>query len=436
MTSSPSTSKSLPQDTIWTKENWSNGQKLLFRFGFTYLALYILPNLVYLFISIVISDPGNLMEPLVLWVGETILDTGKINIMSNGSGDTTYNYVEVFTMLCIAILSTLIWTLLDHKRKQYRTLLYYLTVGIRYMLGVMMFAYGLAKVFKIQFADPSLLQMLQTFGEMSPMGLLWKFMGYSLAYNIFTGMGEVIGGVLLFFRRTTTLGAMILIAVLSNVVILNFTFDVPVKLFSSHLLLMCIILFLLDSRRVMNLLLFNRTVQPMQIYVPFQRKRMIQLASYAKVIVLLVFLGSISFQYYTSLSMQNQSEPPLFGIYEVQEYIRNQDTIPADGSYETRWKNMIVDTQNRFHIQDIRGNFNYYKIKADTSKYSFAIMNQNEDNQPLYDFTYRLDSTDLLTLRGVNLSDSVFVKLKRKDYDDFLLTNRGFHWVNEYPFNR
>lgn len=436
MASSPSGSGPFQQPTIWTSENWSSWQKVLTRFGFIYLALYILPNYINFFASIIFSDSVNLMKPLVRWLGKAILATGRINTMPNGSGDTTYNYVEVFTILCIALLSTIIWTVLDRKRKHYRTLLYCLTVGVRYMLGLMMLLYGFAKVFKTQFPDPSLYSLLQPFGEMSPMGLLWKFMGYSLAYNIFTGMGEVIGGVLLFFRRTTTLGAMILIAVLSNVVMLNFTFDVPVKLFSSHLLLMCIILFLLDSRRVLNLLLFNRTVHPMQDYVPFKRRQIIQLARYTKAFVLLFLLGGMVFQFYTRFTNQRQSEPPLFGIYEVQEFIRNQDTIPADGSYEARWKNMIVDKHNRYHIQDIRGNFNYYTFKTDTNKYTFAILNQDGDSRPLYDFSYTLDSAEILTLKGVNFSDSVFVKLKRKDYDDFLLTNRGFHWVNERPFNR
>jgi hypothetical protein len=26
--------------------------------------------------------------------------------------------------------------------------------------------------------------------------------------------------------------------------------------------------------------------------------------------------------------------------------------------------------------------------------------------------------------------------MHRKDPSQFLLTNRGFHWINEYPFNR
>ncbi|MBS1564098.1 MAG: hypothetical protein JST39_06900, partial [Bacteroidetes bacterium] len=41
-----------------------------------------------------------------------------------------------------------------------------------------------------------------------------------------------------------------------------------------------------------------------------------------------------------------------------------------------------------------------------------------------------------LVLSGVLLKDSVEVVMKRVDLNRFRLVNRGFHWVNETPFNR
>ena len=31
---------------------------------------------------------------------------------------------------------------------------------------------------------------------------------------------------------------------------------------------------------------------------------------------------------------------------------------------------------------------------------------------------------------------AVHMQLKLKDRNQFLLVNRGFHWIQEYPFNR
>ena len=54
---------------------------------------------------------------------------------------------------------------------------------------------------------------------------------------MFAGFAEVLGGMLLFWRRTTLLGALILTGVLVNVVAPQLRLsDVPVKLCSLHLL--------------------------------------------------------------------------------------------------------------------------------------------------------------------------------------------------------
>ena len=113
-------------------------------------------------------------------------------------------------------------------------------VWLRYFLAAMMFVYGFAKVYAIQFRTPWLGRYDQAIGEMSPMGLLWTFMGHSRAYTIFAGLAEVAGGVLLLWRRTAVIGAFVVIAVMTNVVLLNFCYDVPVKLFSVELLAMAI----------------------------------------------------------------------------------------------------------------------------------------------------------------------------------------------------
>ena len=68
------------------------------------------------------------------------------------------------------------------------------------------------------------------------MGLLLNFMGYSTAFNMFTGLAEAIAGFLLLFRKTVTFGSLMSMTVLSNIVAMNFCFDVPVKIYSANLL--------------------------------------------------------------------------------------------------------------------------------------------------------------------------------------------------------
>ena len=49
---------------------------------------------------------------------------------------------------------------------------------------------------------------------------------------------------------------------------------------------------------------------------------------------------------------------------------------------------------------------------------------------------YSFPQKDILLLTGKLDSNSVVIKMKKYDLKNFRLINRGFHWVNEYPYNR
>ena len=199
---------------------WSLIQKFLFRFFGLYLALYIFPfplESIFSQFDFVGGAHEKLWSSVANWVSANVLGLRQqlVDTMT-GSGDRTYDFVILFTKLVLALFGAIVWSILDRKRPQYRKALYWLIVWVRYYLAVVAIGYGMAKVIKTQFPFPSLARLLEPYGESSPMGLAWTFMGYSTAFNWFTGLGEVIGGFLLFFRRTTTIGALILITVMGE----------------------------------------------------------------------------------------------------------------------------------------------------------------------------------------------------------------------------
>jgi hypothetical protein len=49
-----------------------------------------------------------------------------------------------------------------------------------------------------QFPAPTQDRLMQSYGDSSPMGLLWTFMGASEPYTMFVGFAEMISGILLF----------------------------------------------------------------------------------------------------------------------------------------------------------------------------------------------------------------------------------------------
>ena len=78
----------------------------------------------------------------------------------------------------------------------------------------------------------------------------------------FAGCAELLGGFLLMFPRTVTLGALICLADLTQIFMLNMTYDVPVKLFSFHLILISLLILAPDVKRLANFFFLNRPAEP------------------------------------------------------------------------------------------------------------------------------------------------------------------------------
>ena len=50
--------------------------------------------------------------------------------------------------------------------------------------------------------------------------------------------------------------------------------------------------------------------------------------------------------------------------------------------------------------------------------------------------TYEQVSPEAITLAGTLNGSEMTARLRRTEERKFLLTDRGFHWINEVPFNR
>lgn len=425
---------------------WHPALRAAFRFGFLYLVLYNLP-----FPLGVIPGTGLLARPwtalweaVVPWVGRSILAVGyPITVLPNGSGDTTWNYVQIFCFVVIAAAGTVLWTALDRRRRAYPQLHIWLRIYVRLVLGATMISYGAFKVIKSQFPFPSIDRLAQPFGDASPMGLLWTFMGYSNAYNVFTGLGELVGGLLLFFRRTTTLGSLLLIAILANVVILNFAFDVPVKLYSSHLLVMAIVLVLPDVRRLFDVLVLDRPTRAAAPAPAFSGRKWNRIATVGKLAFLALVLGVNLDRSASARRTYGDAapEPPLVGLYDTEEFVRDGVAVPPAAEDSTRWRRLTVGRTGFVAIRGMpaehRAN---YRMTTDESAGTVRLA-ALPDSSRVHVLSYRLDQAEAgagerLVLSGLFDGASIRVTLRRREASDFLLVNRGFHWINEYPFNR
>ncbi len=426
--------------TLAPTAEWPFWQKLAFRFFFAYFVLYVFPFPLDVVPGIepVTKYYPELWHNVVPWVGRHVLGIySPITTFTNGSGDTTYDYVLLFCVVSLALLACLVWTALDRHRRNYNRLLYVFFVLLRYYLAFTMFSYGFAKVFKTQFPYPSLTRLMQPYGQSSPMGLAWTFLGYSLGYNYFMALAELGGGVLLLFRRTQLLGALVLVGAIGNVVAMNFCFDIPVKLFSSNLLLMALLIAAPDARRLLDLFVRNRPA-PAREYRPFftdRRRRVagtvVKVLTIGTVLVLNITSGLENARTYGDAA----PKPPLYGLYDVQTFVRNADTLAPLTTDTTRWRKFVVGNSRFANVVMMNDSSRWFALKLDTVRRTLTLTGR-DDTLRRYAFNYLRPDARSLLLRGGFRGDSLTLHLRRLPDEHFLLTRRGFHWVNEFPFNR
>jgi hypothetical protein len=401
---------------------WNLATRIAFRFVFAYFVLYAFPY----------QAP---LEQVVPWVGSHILHLSHaITVFHNGSGDTTYHYVEVLCFLVVATVATFTWSLLDRKRDNYERLFQWLRLGIRFVLGMTMLGYGAAKVMQSQMPAPSLSRLLEPYGESSPMGLLWTFIGASGPYQIFCGASEMLGGILLFVPWLTALGSLVCVGVLTNVFVLNMCYDVPVKLFSLHLLLMAVFLAAPDLRKLADLFIFQRPAR-LSNYAPLFRRRWLNRT--VLTLQLLCGLALTSLALYISHQQVKEMavKPPYYGIWSVEEYAVDGNPQPLLLTEATRWRRVLFDSPERLSVQPVDGPQERFMLKLDQSKKSLTLSKRGDPNWKA-DFSYRDGGKDVLLLEGKFDSHKISATLHRVDESKVLLTSRGFHWINEYPMNR
>ena len=426
-----------------TAPPWSVAHRIVFRFLCCYFLLYMAPDppgrldLVDVIPggSWLANAYGGLWHKLVPWVAIHIFHlSGKATTyFPTGSGDTTLDYIENLLFAVFAAVAAVVWSLADRKRKDYRRLDSWLRLAVRYTLAFTMFTYGFAKVVPLQFQSPGFQKLIEPYGDFSPMGVLWSFMGASMAYTIFAGMCEVVGGTLLLFRRTTTLGAMVSFGVLLNIALLNFCYDVPVKLYSANLVLMAIFLAAPDLRRLLNFLVLNHRLKP----VPPGRRWMRIGAVVFQVLFVGYFIYSEIEGGWTAYKETyiNPKRPPLYGLYDVESFMRNGQELPPSITDTARWREVLIEYPGYIGIRMMDDSPKGYSAEYDAAK-NTVTLSVGADKSRKNVLAYSRPDADHVVLQGALGTDTVSIRLRKIDTSKFLLVNRGFHWINELPFNR
>lgn len=423
-------------------EVWTLGHRVLFRVLFIYSLLYFFP------LPSGLAGPeflSSLFDPvwqrIVPWIGRTLFGLEVANF-SNGSGDTLYDYMRVATMASIALLGGTVWSIVDRRRLNYVALHGWAHVWLRYALAICLMTYGTSKVIKLQFPTPGYGRLMQTVGEMSPMGLLWTFMGFSTAYTFIAGAMEVLPALLLFFRRTATLGALISLVVMTNIAILNFCYDVPVKLGSTHLVLASLLLLAPHLRRLGNAVLGRATAPARDMGPRFESRTMQRVALALNLAIAIGVTGMLFWQDAQAYRIYgNRGNPaPPDGWYAVSSLKRDGTELPPLATNGERWKTFVL-LRGYVRLWGFDGSTRLFKVDG-TPDREFKLLLVDDRNQPytkvppVAQLRFHLAANGQATLNGTFEGHAIDVAMERKRSDDFPLMKRGFHWISEFPYNR
>src|SRR5687768_6284488 len=270
-----------------------------------------------------------------------------------GSGDTAHDYTKLFVIVALALVLATGWTVLS-RALAYPRLGRWLHLAVRWDLAFWMLSYGFAKFYGGQFGEPTLRNLTTELGDMSPMSEVWKFMGASTPYMWFSGVGEVVGGLLLFHHRTALLGCFVTIAVMANVAALNWLYDVPVKLFSLHLLLYAVFLLAPYRRRLHDVFVGNTLSRPVDMRVAHARWAAWLLAAFGLLWVG-CHLASTHHGGMQNLAQQRerQARPRLHGLWEVERMFVDGVEVPATDAL--RWRFVAIDDFGNSWVRRLDG---------------------------------------------------------------------------------
>ena len=387
-------------------------RRAAFRFGFVLAVLVMFPfPLGYV--------PGTerlawlLQQPARWGVNAlaALLGLGEPVQRMTGSGDTLFNYLEALLFVLAAFACALAWTAVS-RAEHYDRLARGLRIALRCWVGVVLFHYGVAKLIEMQFRTPPAWILDQRVGDKSPMGLMWTFMGHSRPYTFGVGFAECLGSVLLFWRRTATTGALLLAVVMTNVVAMNFCYDVPVKLYSIELLVALLAIAGPDLRRILIAALGHATREappPPRGSPRFERVR--DIARFA-------FLALLAINALRASAFLDRVVPPQTEL---------DGTWDATG--DPRWARLMIDTGVAV-IRTPTDQRTIYRVRVDPRAKSIELA------APLRTglLHYELRDRDHLVVRGTIGETWYEVTLVRAE--PWLLETRGFHWIQEEPFNR
>jgi hypothetical protein len=409
---------------------WSRAQLLVFRFTFAVavLSVFRLGHFAAIYV------PGGGLQvraalgKLEFWLRLSTL--GIVWLASSLAGVVSSTFQEfrnhiyqsnsVFVladlagMFVMASLATIIWTFFDRRRTDYLGLHRGMRLYLRYAMGVAMVSYAVVKIIPTQFGFMTPGELLQPYGQLSRFWVLWNFMVTSPEYTMLAGWAELLAAGLLFFRRTTLLGSLLLAGILVNLVGMNIAYQVEAVLIPVTLLMLDLILLAPYLKPLASILLFRGPAtlrpEPEPSRPRWYHSALAQGALLCCLVVPHVNRGLAERRAYYGAGR------PVWGMFDVVSYARKGEIIAPLASDGTVWKRVAGDGRYdslRLTVQFANAEVRQFRLTDDLTHRVWKIRERGGADVGSLQYTVQPDGD--IVLDGKIGGDPVRMLLHRAD---------------------
>ncbi len=186
----------------------------------------------------------------------------------------------------------------------------WLDIICRYFICLLMLIYGTVKVFNGQFYTDCYWKDM-TLAQLDGVKLVWSLYSYSPTYETLLGIMEVSIGLLVLFKRTTRLGVLLFVPIITNLLILNIAFSIGALPSVVPLFVAGIILFAIHFKSYKNYFLQKESADDT---TPPKRSHLI-----AKLVLITIGFGLAALLVYNN-KFKFQQDGGIKGGWMVQGY--------------------------------------------------------------------------------------------------------------------
>ena len=417
-------------------------QKFFWRFILLFLLLYIFPyGLGWGFTDY--FENWTLWHKPITWIGENLFgwEFNYDNLLIGW--DSKFEVCRYLFIFFFGTLLSGIWIYLDQRfgaNLDYEKKLKIFTqTCLRYHLAIVMLHYGLAKVFAYQFGSMDLNTLETPIGDLSPMSLMWSYLSYSKTVTVFSGWAETIAATLLFFRRTTLLGSVLQVIVLSNVVLWDIGYSVTVTFYAIQLLLLTLVLLSTQLKGLYHYFILNRASKPLEYSALFTSAHVKKWVLPIKAVLLI----GLSYLFLTdSLSIREKYMDNPYEWFSSSHKVIGfsiNGKAAKDSTSSRNWKKVVFNDvgyfKNSFNVQFQNNKEKRFTYEVDSINKSIRYKEHDKDETPWNLMRYQTSAENdqlfenefmfYTTLNG----DTIKAKTRFKTMEDFLLMKRGKRWI-------